>query len=162
MHRETRMFVKFSFCLFFQALTDEQLWRCILFFISYFCVIAEVVMSFFVDKPSAFPPNVSEPLFCWSWTYELWSADQGWNKKESRVKKKQSFATFFFCKKFLLVTIYGGNISNDFFQYLNWDFVIKKFFISINLLLFALKKAQLVTGSIFRQGTRRSCCWSRN
>ena len=57
------MFVKFSFCLFFQALTDEQLWRCILFFISYVCVIAEVVMSFFVDKPSALPPNVSASLF---------------------------------------------------------------------------------------------------
>ena len=42
---------------------DEQLWRCILFFISYVCVIAEVVMSFFVDKPSALPPNVSVLLF---------------------------------------------------------------------------------------------------
>ena len=49
--------------LVFQPLTTGQLVRAITFFVSYSCVLAQLIMSFFVDQLPALPPRVSRFSF---------------------------------------------------------------------------------------------------
>jgi len=48
----------------FQPLTSEQLIRAMIFFVSYASVLAQVIMSFFVDELPALAPHVSFLCIC--------------------------------------------------------------------------------------------------